>query len=235
MQADLSPLNQRELSKLIISIRANAHHLDLFLAVCDDRELQDLLIQQYETTLANEGFAPYRVGLNPKAPSLKATLDEFVKYNPALQSDTKVVVTVLGSSSLFGVRLTEDKSEQEKFFFLCNGLGKPYGSLNFQWCSGFLIQWLQGYLSKPRIFGVGAVVCLSLKLNPMVLNDLPYPCSLAIMFPANLSQAILETSSHTVADLLQQINELRHQNPQSPLLTTLYSQLGDAHSSAICL
>ena len=140
MQAKISPLNQRELSKLIISIRANAHHLDLFLAVCDDRELRDLLIQQYETTLANEGFAPYRVGLNPKAPSLKATLDEFVKYNPALQSDTKVVVTVLGSSSLFGVRLTEDKSEQEKFFFSLQWTREALREFKFP-----VVLWLSNY------------------------------------------------------------------------------------------
>ncbi len=230
MQANLSPHNQRELSKLIISIRANAHHLDLFLAVCDDRELRDLLIQQYETTLANEGFTPYRVGLNPKAPSLKATLDEFVKYNPGLQSDSNCVVTVLGSSSLFGVRLTEDKSEREKFFFSLQWTREALRKFKFP-----VVIWLSnavatGLSQQAPDFWSWRSGVFEFESQPdgVELSSSPFQTDNHI--PSEQESANLETSACKIADLKQQIAELHHQNQKSPLLTTLYSDLGDTYS-----
>lgn len=113
----LSPHNQRELGRLMVSLRANDQRLDLLLAVCDHPDLRDRLIQHYENLLQTEGFATYRAKLNPKEPSLKETLAELVRYNPPLQQGARSVVTVLGAAELFGVRLSDDKSEQEKFFF----------------------------------------------------------------------------------------------------------------------
>ncbi len=228
MQAKLSPHNQRELSKLIISIRANAHHLDLFLAVCDDHELRDLLIQQYEKTLANEGFTLDRVGINPKAPSLKVALDEFVKYNPGLQSNA--VVTVLGSSSLFGVRLAEDKSEQEKFFFSLQWTREALREFKFP-----VVIWL----SDPVATGISqqAPDFWSWRSGVFEFEAQPKGAEQAYspMRPEDDTAFALEaddltTLAHTISDLQQQIDGLQRQNSKSPLLTTLLTELGDAYS-----
>jgi len=114
---DLDALNQREFRKLVLSIKASAQQLDLLIAVCDDRNLQARLIADYEQELKAADIVPLRVRLNPKQPSLRAALETLVAATTTLQAGKPAVVTVLNAGSLLGVRLSDDKSEQEKFFF----------------------------------------------------------------------------------------------------------------------
>ncbi|MEO1402261.1 MAG: hypothetical protein AAFV72_13600, partial [Cyanobacteria bacterium J06635_1] len=60
VQTEVSKLNQRELRKLILSIKASTGQLSLLLAICDERNLQAELIDAYETELRQQGITPYQ-------------------------------------------------------------------------------------------------------------------------------------------------------------------------------
>ncbi|MEY3299380.1 MAG: hypothetical protein RLZZ597_2640, partial [Cyanobacteriota bacterium] len=114
---DLSPLNRRAYRKLLLAMTLEAQRLELLLAITDDRNLQDQIITAYEAELKAQGITPLRVRLDPKRPSLRAALQDLTDQTPALQTGEPVVVTVLNAGELLGVRLKDEKSEQEKFFF----------------------------------------------------------------------------------------------------------------------
>ena len=73
---DIDPLNRREFHSLVVSIEASVNKLDLLIAICDDRNLQDALITTYEAELKEQGITPFRIRLNPKRPSLRSALQE---------------------------------------------------------------------------------------------------------------------------------------------------------------
>jgi len=128
---DLETTNRRELRKLELSIEAQPQSLGLLLAICDDRNLQAQLIEQYEAELQAAGIATYRTRLSHQRPSLKAALMELVEQEPALQTGDPAVVTVLNAGELLGVRLTAEKSEQEKFFFSLQWTRESLRQFNF--------------------------------------------------------------------------------------------------------
>jgi hypothetical protein len=132
LQTNLSLQNQRELRKLSLSIRANVQRLDLFIAVCDDRNLQAQLIDQYEADYHQAGIATYRTRFDPEQPSLKAALEKLVTQKPALQTGEKAVVTVLGAATCWAsacLMATTTNQNRKGYFSPCNGPGKPCGTL----------------------------------------------------------------------------------------------------------
>jgi len=52
---DLSPANERELRRLLVSLRANSQRLGLYLAVCDDRNTEAALIERYGAAVRDGG------------------------------------------------------------------------------------------------------------------------------------------------------------------------------------
>ncbi|WP_299414445.1 tetratricopeptide repeat protein [Acaryochloris sp. IP29b_bin.148] len=213
----------------MVSIRANANHLDLFLAVCDDRDLQEVLIQQYEITLNRQGVNTYQTVLNPRDPSLRSTLDVLVKDHLSLQLDVKTVVTVLGASELFGVRLADEKSEQEKFFFSLQWTREALRQFEFP-----IIIWLSDTVATsiskqaPDFWNWHGGV---FEFETQIMGDhLPHlSFQPGPHFPANNHKDTLQSLALIVEDIEQQIAELNHQNPKSPLLSTLYIDLGNAY------
>ncbi|MEM9092327.1 MAG: tetratricopeptide repeat protein, partial [Cyanobacteria bacterium P01_F01_bin.53] len=80
--AKLDTQNQRMFRKLVVSIKANVQQLDLLLVICDDRNLQALLIDSYEAELQTAGMNAFRARLNPKQPSMRASLEALVASEP---------------------------------------------------------------------------------------------------------------------------------------------------------
>jgi tetratricopeptide (TPR) repeat protein len=224
---DLDPLNQRELRKLLLSIKANAQRLDLLLGICDDRNLQDQLIASYEAELQDLGIVALRARLDPKQPSLRTTLESLVAQEPVLRSGAPAVVTVLNSGELLGVRLTDDQSEQERFFFSLQWTREALRQFEFPivlWLSDTIAtrlsqqapdfwSWRGGvfeFVAQPRVptGSIGAMQPLQ---------------------PAELAELMDADSQLSIADLQQQITALEQSNPESPLLVTLYNKLGEAY------
>jgi hypothetical protein len=58
--------------------------LGLFLAICDDRNLQERLIQRYETELSQQGFATYDRSFNRWnwMQMCKTVISEFSNFPP---------------------------------------------------------------------------------------------------------------------------------------------------------
>jgi hypothetical protein len=61
--------DQRQYERLMTSLEASQGKLDLLIAVCDDRNLQAEIIQQYEQELREQGVQPFQVFLT--LPDLK--------------------------------------------------------------------------------------------------------------------------------------------------------------------
>ena len=223
--ADLSPLNDREYRKLLLTLTLNAQRLDLLIAIADDRNLQDQLITAYEADLKAEGIAPLRARLDPKRPSLRATLEDLVAQTPALQNGEPAVVTVLNAGELLGVRLSDEKSEQEKFFFSLQWTREALRNFEFP-----IVLWLPDAVATrlaqqaPDFWSWrgGVFEFVAEARVPERRATLPMP---------SRDMAMEKTASPVaIDDLQQQVTQLEQTAPESPLLMTLYNNLGEAYA-----
>ncbi len=107
--------NERVYDDLIVAVEASDEVLSLLLAVCDEPQLRDEIIQRYEAEL-QPSIRPYQVALSRKEPSLREAIAEVAKNNLYLQSGGRAVITVTGADRLLSRRLGEERSEKEIFF-----------------------------------------------------------------------------------------------------------------------
>ncbi len=107
--------NERSYDDLLVSIEANTDKLNLLIGVCDDSNLRDEIIQQYEAELEPD-IRCYRVILGRGEPSLRAAIEEVVENDEYLKQGGQAVLTVTGAEQLFVLKLGEERSEQEIFF-----------------------------------------------------------------------------------------------------------------------
>lgn len=70
---DIKLENQRNYLKLIVALEASQGILNLLIAVCDDSNVRENIIRQYETELEEE-FLNYRIQVRPQDPSLRYAL-----------------------------------------------------------------------------------------------------------------------------------------------------------------
>ena len=108
-------LNEDNYDDLIVSIEASVGKLSLLIAVCDDVNFRNQIIDRYETELKSE-TRPYRVTLDRKEPSLRAVIAQLIQSDDYLQKNNKGIITVTGTEELYFLRLGEERSEQEIFF-----------------------------------------------------------------------------------------------------------------------
>jgi tetratricopeptide (TPR) repeat protein len=112
---NLIDLNEDNYDDLIVSIEASVGKLSLLIAVCDDVNFRNQIIDRYETELQPE-TRPYRVTLDRKEPSLRAAIAQLIQSDDYLQKNNKAIITVIGTEELYFLRLGEERSEQEIFF-----------------------------------------------------------------------------------------------------------------------
>jgi len=107
--------NERSYDDLLVSIEANKDKLNLLIGVCDDSQLRDEIIQQYEAELEPD-IRCYRVELGRGEPSLRAAIEAVVQNDEYLHQGGRAVLTVTGAEQLFVLKLGAERSEQEIFF-----------------------------------------------------------------------------------------------------------------------
>ncbi|MDJ0514764.1 MAG: tetratricopeptide repeat protein [Trichodesmium sp. MO_231.B1] len=107
--------NQNNYDDLIVSIEASYRTLNILIAVCDNNEYREKIIQKYETELSSN-IPCYRVELAKGEPSLRAALASVVETDEYLQAGKQAVITVTGVDGLRFLTFDGEKSEQEKFF-----------------------------------------------------------------------------------------------------------------------
>ena len=107
--------NERVYDDLIVAVEASDEVLSLLLAVCNEPQLRDEIIQRYEAEL-QPSIRPCQVALSQKEPSLREAIAEVAKNDSYLQSGGRAVITVTGADRLLSRRLGEERSEKEIFF-----------------------------------------------------------------------------------------------------------------------
>ncbi len=100
---------------LIVSIEASEARLSLLIAVCDDTNFRDRIIDRYELEL-EPTIKSYRIKLDRGEPSLKAAIARLLASDEYLQNGGQAVITVTGTEELYFLKLGEERSEQEIFF-----------------------------------------------------------------------------------------------------------------------
>jgi tetratricopeptide (TPR) repeat protein len=100
---------------LIVSIEASESRLSLLIAVCDDTNFRDRIIDRYELEL-EPAIKSYRIKLDRGEPSLRAALARLTASDAYLQNGGQAVITVTGTEEFYFLKLGEERSEQEIFF-----------------------------------------------------------------------------------------------------------------------
>jgi tetratricopeptide (TPR) repeat protein len=217
--------NQRNLRRLLLSIRSSFGKLNLLVAICDNPKYRDELIQAYETELAAAGVDCVRLRLDRQQPSLKDVLSG----SPIESGSKPKVVTIFGADELLSMRLGEAKSAQEKFFFS--------------------VQWTREGL---RAFPYPIVLWVTEEVAVGLGREAPdfwswrggvFEFVRSVVYERVSRDKIAEKDltrttmpSQTIAnpvELTQQIEALQASDPDSPLLASLSFNLGNVYSKRI--
>jgi tetratricopeptide (TPR) repeat protein len=228
------PENQRNFRKLLLSVQASLKQLNLLIAICDHPTYREELIQDYEAQLTAKGITCLRVQLDRHQTSLKQALLALAAEEPALHEDIPVVVTVCGADQMLSVRLEEEQSAREQFFFSLQWTREALRQFQFPiviWLTEQIVReltqqapdfwsWRGGvfqfvrplWRSENRSTG---------EFQDFQLEEKPKkPISLA-------------ESRQKIQELQKQIAILETQDPESPLLPSLYSSLGEAYEERL--
>ncbi len=220
--------NQRNLRRLVLSAQASWHKLNLLIAICDNPQFRDQLIRTYEAELIPKGIACYQVQLNHQQPSLKQSLLDWRAQTPEWNSSTPTLVTVRGGDELLGVRLQQTKSAQERFFFSVQWTREGLREFQFP-----IVLWVteavaQGLAQQAADFWSwrGGVF------------EFDQPLSWQQLTPSLERERQPELTSQpeplaNPAELEQQIAALQAEDPDSPLLDSLYQSLGETYDQRL--
>jgi tetratricopeptide (TPR) repeat protein len=225
---DATAQNQHNLRRLVWSIQSSYGRLNLLIAICDNRKYRDELIHTYETELSAKGARCYRVRIDPRQPSLKQHLQDWMEQAQLEADSPPIVMTILGADELLSIRLDQSKSAQEQFFFSLQWTRESLRAFQFP-----IVLWLTPSMAStlaqqaPDFWSWrGGVFEFSKptdstdtdKVEQMVDRELE-PTEQSLYPVAN------------PADLQQQINDLLAQDPESPLLASLYNSLANLYES----
>ncbi|PZV08808.1 MAG: tetratricopeptide repeat-containing protein [Leptolyngbya sp.] len=218
---DVAAENHHQLRRLVWSIQSSYGRLNLLVAICDNWKYRDEIIDTYEAELREKGTRCDRIRLDLRQPSLKQSLQEHVEQEPELATSAAAVVTILGADELLGLRLNQERSALEQFLFS--------------------LQWTRESL---RDFHLPLVLWLTPRIAAQLADQAPdfwswrggvfeFSQPIAWAFEPERSQGqnleqIPKQPAADPADLQQQIDELLAHDPDSPLLGSLYNELGKA-------
>lgn len=223
--------NQRNLRRLLMSVQASYGRLNLLIAICDNWKYRDELIGSYEKELAAKGTSCHRVRIDRQQPSLKQCLQDLVSQESALMSvDQPAIATVLGADELLGIRLNEPKSAQEQFFFSAQWTREGLRDFKFP-----IVIWLTPAIATslaqqaPDFWSWrGGIFEFSKPISAYIQG---LPVTHTFSNQEEHGQRTIIKADPT--DLQNQIDELLSQDPDSPLLASLYLSLGDAYKENI--
>ena len=215
ISSELAAENQRNLRRLVISVRASFHKLNLLIAICDNPQYRDELIRTYEAELKAQGAECYQVQLDRQQPSLKQSLADLGLQQSIDQAPA--LVTVLGGDELLAIRLDQPRSAQEQFFFS--------------------VQWTREGLREfrfPIVLWVSEAVARGLAQQAPDFWSWRGGVFEFVQPRAGQATAKGQDPDHSYepealadpAELKRQIAALLAEDPDSPLLESLYQSLG---------
>jgi tetratricopeptide (TPR) repeat protein len=222
---DIKTENQRNYQKLIVTLEASQGILNLLIAVCDDRNLREILINQYETELRQQDFLTYRIRVRTQDPSLRYALAQLVAKENLLP-DNSAVITVLGLDELLSVKLDNPKSEQDRFFGYLQWTREGLREFLFPivlWLNESMLvslaqrspdfwSWRGGVFWFTRESASIKTANLSLSQQHTLLKSVPK-----------------EIGGLPLEEILRLIKEIEAEGKEAPLLATLYDSLASSY------
>ncbi|MBW4485841.1 MAG: tetratricopeptide repeat protein [Tildeniella torsiva UHER 1998/13D] len=218
---DVAAENHHQLRRLVWSIQSSYGRLNLLVAICDNWKYRDEIIDTYEAELREKGTRCDRIRIDLRQPSLKQSLQTHVEQEPELATSPAAVVTILGADELLGLRLNQERSALDQFLFSLQWTRESLRGFHLP-----LVLWL-----TPRIAAQLADKAPDFWSWRGGVFEFSQPIAWAFEPGRGQSQSQAQTPSSPVADpadLQQQIDELLAQDPDSPLLGSLYNDLGKA-------
>ncbi len=226
--ADIKKENQNSYDGLIVTIEAVQGKMGVIFAICDGPELQLEIIDQYEKELLPT-IRSYRVEVSQTEPNIRRAVGNLVESDAYLQTGGAVVVTVLGLekiSSFKSSTATDDdpRSNLEKFFGYLQWTRESFRKFKFP-----IIVWVSNNLVKKIIrqapdFWSWRQDVFEFKATPENNQILNLTASTQ---PAEIRN---NAASETIPlpDLLNIVSSLEQNNPDSPLLSSMYLRTGQA-------
>ena len=220
--SELATANQRSLRRLVLSVQASLHKLNLLIAICDNPLYRDQLIRTYEAELTANGIACYQARLDRQQPSLKQSLLDWQTQTPDWH-ETSTLVTVRGGDELLGIRLQQPKSAQEKFFFSAQWTREGLREFQFPivlWVTeavaeGLAQQAPDFWSWRGGVFEFAQPMAWQMPNQPQGVEPEP---------TAQAKEPLADPTK-----LEQQIADLQASDPDSPLLASLYQSLGETY------
>jgi tetratricopeptide (TPR) repeat protein len=225
----LSVENQDALDDLLVAIETSGDRLGIFIAVCDDSQMREELIERYEEALA-PAFRHYRLMLDRAEPSLKALLMQQVQDDEYLQQGGQAVMTVVGSDRLLSLRLVEERSEQETFFGYLQWTREGLRDFPFAivlWVSYQMQEQLSRKAPDFWSWRRDVVRFVSPKRSAIPAGDLSHLERFSFTLPEEVGNTL------PVDDLEALIENTAAKSPNSPFLASLHLQAGKAYANRL--
>jgi tetratricopeptide (TPR) repeat protein len=222
---DIFSDNQENYDSLIVAVESGLGELNLLLAVCDDIDFRDEIINRYETELKQEGIEPYRNQLNSRDPSLYAALYDLVSQHEYLKNHQQAILTITGTDKLFSIELLDDEISQcDKFLGYLQWTREGLRDFPFS-----VVLWVSNKLYKliaqkaPDFYSWRGGVFF---FTPPVIN---VSLDSTLIFDAIVNSYSLDEidSSFSISDLESVIEQTKDINHSS--VASLYRSLGDAY------
>ncbi|MEL6496147.1 MAG: tetratricopeptide repeat protein [Cyanobacteria bacterium J06623_7] len=214
---------------LIVSIEANRDRLNLLIAVCDNLEFRQQIIEQYEREISPT-ISKYKIKLAPEQPSLSLQINQLIQQHPELKTAKNAVITVTGTEQfrfLFK-RAANQQSPQEELLGYFQWTREAFKDFPYS-----IIIWVTTYLQQelerqaPDFWswrkGVFRFQCHASSLVS-VSNLKPHLAS----FAPEIERA--STSLLPLEDLQELIAQIELDAPQNTAqLANLYRDLGNLY------
>jgi tetratricopeptide (TPR) repeat protein len=225
--AKLDPVNQNAYDGLVVSIEALQGKMGIIFAICDSPELQLEIIYRYEQELSPQ-IRPYRVEIPPSEPNIRWMISNLIDNEEYLQAGDAAVVSVVGSekiSSFKSAAFDDDQgSNLQKWFGYLQWTREAFREFRFP-----IILWVNSYIVKNLMrqspdFWSWRQDVFEFKGVPITINNQVAASSAQLTNRKNDSSAL----AIPVAELLELIKSLEAEDPNSPLLGSIYLRTGQA-------
>lgn len=227
--ADIEKGNQRAYDGLVVTIEAIQNKMGIIFAICDSPALQLETVYRYEKELS-PAIRSYRVEISQTEPNVRKAVGDVVASEEYLRAGGAAVVTVLGLEKISSFRSSissnadDSRSNLEKFFGYLQWTRESFREFKFPvviWTSNDLVKKIirqspDFWSWRQDVFEFKA----GLK-NNQILN---------LNLPVQTADVKNNLASETIPlpDLLNLVASLEQDNPNSPLLSSMYLRTGQA-------
>ena len=222
--AELDAENLEAYEDLLVTIEASDGVLSLLIAVCDNIQFREELIDRVQAELEPDIHC-YRLSLIRGEPSLKMTILQKMQTDDYLREGGRSVVMVTGAEQLFFLQLGAEKSEQDAFFGYSQWTREALPEFRFPivlWVTTQLLTQMER--KAPDFWGWRKGVFRFESRQTAAVKSSQIESFQPIL--AELGLAIDDDILLPLADLQALIAQTEQKQPDDPLLATLYDQMG---------